>query len=471
MVYLINCKSCNLCLNHAFIPLLQANRPLSSSGRRSAGGTGVNMGSRPQSKAAPRDLMSREEEYMRLNAELEAKTAGLIQEAEDVMREQEEMLSRSLNRLSFGDAGDQRGMATSPIFDTEPPLVSDDISKPSSIPSTNLASDRRPPSRGRPPSANVRPAPASARPLSAGTRQPSAGTRQQTSTARAVTAGGRPASKAKTRPRAKAASASAYDDVAIPDDGVGHEGAGSSMGVANDFSLADTIHAIEGRLDDGTLPSDTLDDVLPQAAEGMGSEATIRFLKAKLRVMQEEVDRLSHEYNKKDEQNSKLDSRLKEAEEERARLQRTNTTQQTQIDKYKKLSEDTKRKSDGLEGQLASLRKEVDSLKRNQKQSATSQGAVEVRLNRAQEEADRYKAELQKARTTSRESTEQERKRVEQLLAENRRLEKQKNELMSGFKKQLKLIDVLKRQKMHIEAAKMLSFTEEEFVKALEWGN
>ena len=73
------------------------------------------------------------------------------------------------------------------------------------------------------------------------------------------------------RPKGRTASAGAFDDVAVPDAGMGQEGAGPSMGVANDFSLADTIQAIEGRLDDGTLPADTLDDVLPQAAEGMGS--------------------------------------------------------------------------------------------------------------------------------------------------------------------------------------------------------
>lgn len=79
-------------------------------------------------------------------------------------------------------------------------------------------------------------------------------------------------------------------------------------------------------------------------------------------------------------------------------------------------------------------------------------------------------------------------------MSENRQLEKQRAELMTGFKKQLKLIDILKRQKvtfyacqilcgslsnhippppviqMHIEAAKVLSFTEEEFIKALDWG-
>jgi hypothetical protein len=48
-------------------------------------------------------------------------------------------------------------------------------------------------------------------------------------------------------------------------------------------------------------------------------------------------------------------------------------------------------------------------------------------------------------------SSEIDKRKVEQLMAENKRLEKQKNELMTGFKKQLKLIDVLKRQKVRVE--------------------
>jgi uncharacterized membrane-anchored protein YhcB (DUF1043 family) len=44
--------------------------------------------------------------------------------------------------------------------------------------------------------------------------------------------------------------------------------------------------------------------------------------------------------------------------------------------------------------------------------------------------------------------TDQERRRFEELVANNKRLEKQKAELISGFKKQLKLIDVLKKQKV-----------------------
>ena len=46
------------------------------------------------------------------------------------------------------------------------------------------------------------------------------------------------------------------------------------------------------------------------------------------------------------------------------------------------------------------------------------------------------------------ESSKQEHLRLEQLTTENKQLAKQKTELIAAFKKQLKLIDVLKRQKV-----------------------
>lgn len=59
---------------------------------------------------------------------------------------------------------------------------------------------------------------------------------------------------------------------------------------------------------------------------------------------------------------------------------------------------------------------------------------------------------------------------LDRLKAENRRLERQKGELLGLLRKQGRLVDVLRRQRAHMEAARALAFTEEDFMRLLEMG-
>jgi hypothetical protein len=211
--------------------------------------------------------------------------------------------------------------------------------------------------------------------------------------------------------------------------------------------------------------------LIPRSANEMSNEAQIRFLKAKLKVMQEELERFQFELNKKEEENLKLAQRCKELDEDRAKQLRISNSHQTQMDKFKKLNEDLQVKLNAHELQQQALKKENDQLKKDTKKQQTDQQQVDLRLNRALEEIEKYKQQLAKTQTSSKDSNEQEKRRIEQLQSDNKRLQKQKLELIQAFKKQLKLIDILKKQKMHLEAAKMLQFTEDEFMNALEWNS
>ena len=77
-------------------------------------------------------------------------------------------------------------------------------------------------------------------------------------------------------------------------------------------ALKKTIARIE-QDDSASAGTPSAIDVNPDigVASELGSEAANRFLKAKLRVLQEEMDRLAHDSNKKDQENFKLQQRLK----------------------------------------------------------------------------------------------------------------------------------------------------------------
>ncbi|NXN24920.1 TEX9 protein, partial [Nycticryphes semicollaris] len=135
------------------------------------------------------------------------------------------------------------------------------------------------------------------------------------------------------------------DDVAVLEDSI-------------DFSLAKTISKIEEKLEKGSLP-DCLhdDDIIPNVGNEIGAEAQIRFLKAKLRVTQEELDSVVSECRKKDDENQNLKSRLKDMEEENTKLQRTISMQRSQTEKYKVLSQEANKKSEELQQEVIVLEK------------------------------------------------------------------------------------------------------------------
>ncbi|KAH0512070.1 Testis-expressed sequence 9 protein [Microtus ochrogaster] len=178
------------------------------------------------------------------------------------------------------------------------------------------------------------------------------------------------------------------NDVAIPDD-------------FSDFSLAKTISRIEGQLEEDSSPGHADDDILCGVSKDIGTEAQLRFLKAKLHVMQEELDSVVCECNKKEDEIQDLKSKVKNFEEDCVKQQRTITSQQSQIEKYKNLFEEANSRCDGLQQQLSSVERELENKRRLQKQAATSQSATEVRLNRALEEAEKYKVELNKLRQSN----------------------------------------------------------------------
>jgi len=418
------------------------------------------------------DLLQREADYKRLNEELEAKTTSLFQETESMLRQQEEYLAAAADLENRGpdyyvdpgldgaeevvehDFGFSNTLGSLSLLDDD----TADVFQPSSVslvrqsshPTVSSSSSR---SSSQPATTTT----AATRPVTSS--GPSA-SKQPLKQARSITAPGKVRNR-NGRPTSRHSSARLADDVALVDDPL----------MMREINLEEAFERIAHEVDDGDGENRDVDEILPPPAQEMGHEAKVRFLKAKVRVLQEELEKLSAEKTSIENESEKRAAKIKSIEEDRIRLQKSASTQQSAVVKQKQVVDDLKSKLTTAETQASTLKRQNEQLQRDVKAQQNNVGATEVRLNRALEEIEKLKSDVTKAKSSTKESQQEEKKRLDSLIAENRKLEKQKSDLIQGFRKQARLIDVLKRQKMHLEAAKMLQFTEEEFVKALEWGS
>lgn len=121
--------------------------------------------------------------------------------------------------------------------------------------------------------------------------------------------------------------------------------------------------------------------------------------------------------------------------------------------------------------ELTDLRKETDSVKKELKSGTQTNIILEKRLLKTQCDYETTKSRviiLEKGEKEFQERLREDRNFWEKQI---KTLKKQRLDLISGYKKQMMLLNNLKKQNLCLEQAKLIDFSEKEFTKILEWSS
>ena len=135
----------------------------------------------------------------------------------------------------------------------------------------------------------------------------------------------------------------------------------------------------------------------------------------------------------------------------------------SQLDKYKNLVNDKKSEYKLLLDKYNDIQKKYNQLFVNDKKRNQELINKDKQIVKLLDDLDKKNVSI--VSTTAQQMKDKEN---EKLIQENKKLEKQKNDLYAAFKKSLKLCSILKKQKVHLENARLLAFTEEEFKNLME---
>jgi hypothetical protein len=192
-----------------------------------------------------------------------------------------------------------------------------------------------------------------------------------------------------------------------------------------------------------------------------------KVLTAKINVLQKEIDHSLQNLSEKETVIKELQGEIKLLQDQDKKNAKHLAATKINYEKSASTILDLKKSKMDLESRIQEMQKELDTAHRDRKNAVAEGNAKEARLNRAMQENEKLKNLLSKASSQVKETAGSYKSRFDSLFIENQRLVKQKSDLLLAFKKQMQLIEVLKKQKMHLESVGLLGFTEEEFIKLI----
>lgn len=196
-----------------------------------------------------------------------------------------------------------------------------------------------------------------------------------------------------------------------------------------------------------------------------------RFLKAKVTILQTELETSQKDNIKKTEDLQINNEIRKQVEQQKDEACSKNTNLQIKCTKLEEKNQEIELKLKDNEIELTDLRRDVDSVKKELKSTTQTNIVLEKRLLKSQCDYEATKSRviiLEKGEKEFQERLREDRNFWEKQI---KILKKQRLDLISGYKKQMMLLNNLKKQNLCLEQAKLIDFSEKEFTKILEWSS
>ncbi|XP_017884681.1 MAR-binding filament-like protein 1-1 [Ceratina calcarata] len=197
----------------------------------------------------------------------------------------------------------------------------------------------------------------------------------------------------------------------------------------------------------------------------LANKAVLNTFKAKIDMLQDELHTLRIEYRKKCDTCKDLESDNKRIE----------TLSKKEIESLKETVSKLESSTKGFQSELqalntenAALRKELDKFQKELKTASQQSNNYIMRLNRALENNDKLKSALKCTEIEEKELKIQMRRLQEEKRSSVSSLGKQLSEVIQVFKKQMLIVDNLKKQNACLVAIGQLDFTKQDFSRLLD---